>query len=66
MPSRPPTDPLLALWQMPMRISAQYCELWFSMLPSHHLSGEEREDKAHAQLVVPEPLKTIEDRDLFA
>ena len=61
-----PGDQLFALWETPLRLSAHWCELWFAMLPSHRLTGEEKEDKAHAQLVVPEPLKQVEDRDLFA
>jgi hypothetical protein len=67
MPSnKAAANQLFALWEVPLRMSAQWCELWFAMLPSHRLTGEERDDKAHAQLIVPEPLKAVEDRDLFA
>ena len=62
----PSTGPLFAMWEMPLQLSRQWFEAWMSLATCHHLSPEELEDKRHGQLVVPEPLKDIEDHALFA
>jgi hypothetical protein len=62
----PSTDPLFAMWEMPLMLSRHWLDSWMNLVTCHHLSAEERDDKRHGQLVVPEPLKDIEDHDLFA
>ena len=61
-----PTQQLVELWQMPLHLWFSWWEMCFSIPPAHRLTPKEAEDKRHAQLVVPEPLKSSDDRELFA
>ena len=73
-PSRPnmetdvllPAERLVELWQMPLRLWFSWWETCFILPPAHRLTPKEAEDKVHAQLVVPEPLKTSGEPELFA
>lgn len=59
-------EQLIELWQMPLRFWMCWWEACMDMPACHHLTKKELEDKRHAQLIVPEPLKARLDRDLFA
>ena len=54
------------LWLLPLKFWSSWLSTASTISPSHHLTPNELEDKEHAQLVVPEPLKSSDDRDLFA
>ena len=54
------------LWQMPLRFWTNWLEACFSIPPTHRLTSKEMDDRRHAQLVVPEPIKSSPDRELFA
>ena len=57
---------LFDLWLLPLEFWSNWWSTCLSIHSSHHLTREELEDKKHAQLVVPEPLKSSDDRELFA
>ena len=66
LPAEIPTSPLAAVWTLPLQMAGQWFECWLYLFSGHHLTPEERDDKAHGQLIVPEPLKAVVDHDLFA
>ncbi len=59
-------EQFLELWQMPLRLWSNWCFICLGMSPPHPLRRKEEEDRQHAQLVVPEPIKASDDRELFA
>lgn len=59
-------EQFLELWQLPLRLWSNWCFICFGMSPPHPLRPKEAEDRQHAQLVVPEPIKASDDRELFA
>jgi hypothetical protein len=59
-------DIILACWSLPLQLATRGFEFWLAVFSSHRLSADERDDQAHRQLIVPEPLKRDDDRDLFA
>ncbi len=59
-------EQFLEFWQMPLRLWSNWCFLCFGMSAAHPLRRKEEEDRQHAQLVVPEPIKASDDRELFA
>ncbi len=61
-----PAEQFLELWQLPLRLWSNWCFICLGMSPSHPLPRNEAEDRQHAQLVVPEPIKASDDRELFA
>ena len=60
------SDPISAFWALPFAMAASTFEVCLALLPAHHLSAEERDDKTHGQLVGPEPLRHSRDHNLFA
>ena len=66
---RPPQtdrDPLTLFWGLPLEMAAGALQFWCGVFASSHLSADQREDRAHNQLVVPDALKGKDDHDLFA
>ena len=64
--SDPRPDPFASLWATPFALAAGVFAFWSGVFSSHRLTAAERDDLAHGQLVVPEPLQGKDDRDLFA
>lgn len=65
-PVLPLATAVFDLWLLPLQFWSSWLSKLASKPPSHRLTPKEVEDKEHAQLVVPEPLKTGDDRELFA
>ncbi len=59
-------EQFLELWQLPLRLWSNWFFICFGMSPPHPLPPKAAEDRQHAQLVVPEPIKASDDRELFA
>ena len=66
MPTPIPRDPLFDFWSLPLEMAAGAVHLWLGLFSSHPLTRDQRDDKAHGQLVIPDPLRGRDDHDLFA
>ncbi len=60
------TEQLIGLWLLPLHVWSSWWSTCLSFPPSQRLNRKDLEDKEHAQLVVPPPLKSSDDRELFA
>lgn len=65
-PVVPLSTAVFNLWLLPLQFWSSWLSAPSGIPPSHRLTPKEMEDKEHAQLVVPEPLKSSDDRELFA